>query len=120
MNKTEFKKAMIIEPISMIGDRLNNEDVDYFLDGVKQSALSRKVQDYIVHCTENARWTHNIFTKGELRWLNSMCKAKSEATRLKRQKAFISLMLKPHYGHLFNKHKIAGFLNMVEDFTQES
>lgn len=121
MNKRDFLNEMIIEDTITMGDRWHNEDIEMFMDGVKQTPLSRKVQDFIVkvsggkmNCPKTrSRWIHLAFSKGDLKILRTLCRAKSKATVEKRQNAFLKLQFKSHYGALFNKHKIENFVDMV-------
>jgi len=113
MNKTNFIEAMKIKNPTVAGDTWHNQDVDYFLDGLVQNHMTRKVQAYIVACAGDVTWIDRIFTKGDLRWLNSMCKAKSKATLQKRKEKYVQHQLKSHYGALFNRNKIEKFLDMV-------
>jgi len=116
VNKTEFKSTMLKAEVQMMGDRWHNEMIEQFLDGVKQSTLSRKVQDYIADQFKKStqRWITLVFTKGEMRVLNSMCKAKSAKTLEKRQLMFIRDLTKSYSGMIFNSGKVDDFMKLFE------
>jgi len=115
MNKKDFKAKMIIVDVKTLGDRLHNKDIEAFLDGVPVTALSKKVFDYIYSPYDeyNHRWIFPIFTKGMLRILRSLCRAKSKATIEKRKKMFIEHLLKGRYGAFVNRSLILAFCKTV-------
>lgn len=120
MNKTDFLNKMIIKDVVSMGDRWHNQDIEMFMDGVKQNAMSRKVQDFIVAVNGGVKenrlktvWIHRSMSKGDLKRLRTLCRAKAPATKVKRMKAFLDHQLAPHYGALLNKRKIEKFMDIV-------
>ena len=89
---------------SVEGDKIRMEK--YYKDNNKE--FNPQLYDFR---WSTSKWIDRILNlnKGDLRLLNSICKAKSNSTFNKRLKRFFSKQIESRYGLLFNEHKIMIF-----------
>ena len=106
-------KLIIKDKVMALGDDWHNEDVNMLFDGLKSNKFNLDLLTLVYNlATKNGTEKvdmHSLskqFTKGQLRKINSICKAKTEATKQKRMYSLIDLLTSGIYSGLFNKKQL--------------
>lgn len=119
---SDLKEKLIIkDKVMALGDDWHNEDVNMLFEGLKSNKFNLDLLTLVYNlATKNGTEKVNMnslsrqFTKGQLRKINAICKAKTEATKQKRMYSLIHLLTSGIYSGLFNKKQ----LEVLDEFCK--
>ena len=111
---SDLKEKLIIkDKVMALGDDWHNEDVNMLFEGLKSNKFNLDLLTVVYNlATKNGTEKvdmHSLskqFTKGQLRKINAICKAKTEATKQKRMYSLMHLLTSGIYSGLFNKKQL--------------
>lgn len=111
---SDLKEKLIIkDKVMACGDVWHNEDVDMLFDGLKSNKFNLDLLTLVYNlATENDTKKVDMyslrrqFTKGQLRKINAICKAKTKETQQKRMYSLMHLLTSGVYSGLFNKEQL--------------
>lgn len=111
---SDLKEKLIIkDKVMALGDDWHNEDVNMLFEGLKSNKFNLDLLTLVYNlATKNGTEKvdmHSLskqFTKGQLRKINAICKAKTQETQQKRMYSLMHLLTSGVYSGLFNKKQL--------------
>lgn len=115
------KQMIIKDEVLCLGDIQHNEVINETFADVKSNNFNIDVANFVLNnvFNHNHKWYWYNFSKGQLKKLNAIMKAKTKATLQKRVYSFSDLITKGHYASLFNRKLIAEWVEFCNQHKLE-
>lgn len=112
---------LIKDEVLCLGDVQHNEVIKETFTGVKSNNFNLSIAEYVKNNVNNHnhKWYWYNFSKGQLKKLNAIMKAKTKETLQKRVYAFSDLLTRGHYSSLFNRKQIAEWIEFCNTHKLE-